>query len=63
MENMTIEEVCYQIKLLNEELQQAVSNMDKKNTIKEIRAKLIALQEQCPHNVANGICLYCGKRL
>lgn len=67
MEYMTIEEIMARRKQLDTELNHALSTMERKSTIMEIRQQIIDNQKQCPHfsekynlGYQNGACPYCG---
>ena len=67
---MNIDEIIATHQQLDAELRIALSTMERKDDIKEIRKKIQANQESCPHysNKYNFICEdnkcpYCGKTL
>ena len=64
-----IEEIIAEKERLDKELKIALSTMEKKNTIKEIQAKIHINQQRCPHIDAkynfvwiDDTCPYCGKK-
>ena len=67
---MDIDTVIHDREVLNEVLRNALSTMEKKDTIKKTRLQLLELQNNCPHFstkynwvAADGICPYCGKKM
>lgn len=67
---MTIDDVIHTYQSLNQELQIALSTMEKKDSIYNIRARIVENQKRCPHfdnnynwAVINGKCPYCGFNL
>lgn len=65
---MNIFEIIETKEKLEEELRQALSTMEKKNTIYEIRKKIQENQNRCPHfdnkfilTWIKNTCPYCGK--
>lgn len=65
---MTIEEIMKTRKLLDFELAKALTTMERKDTIYELRMRILENQRACPHfsekyNFAeeDGKCPYCGK--
>ena len=65
---MTIEEIMEKKRVLDMELQIALSTMERKDTLPLIKQRIEENQQMCPHNngtydfsSANG-CPYCGKR-
>ena len=67
---MNIDEIIYMREKLDNELRMALSSMEKKDTIREIREAIKRNQNACPHfstkynwTVADGsTCPYCGKK-
>ncbi len=64
-----IDEIISTHKRLDQELQIALSTMERKDTVKDIRRQIKENQKRCPHmsiryNLAeeNGICPYCGRK-
>ena len=63
-----INEIIHTKNVLNDELRQALSTMEKKDTIFQIREKIAKNQERCPHYGAQytktkeNCCPYCGKK-
>ena len=67
---MNVDDIIHDKEVLEEVLKNALSTMDRKDTIKETRIKLMQLQNECPHystkynwTMANGVCPYCGKKM
>ena len=67
---MTIEQIIQNKLSLNTELYHALSTMEKSDKIKEIRERIKANQEACPHysekfnlEIKDGTCPYCGKHI
>ena len=67
---MNIEEIIHDKEVLEEVLLNALSTMDRKDTVKETRIRLEELQNQCPHystkynwEFRDGRCPYCGKKM
>lgn len=67
---MNIDQIIHDRAALNEVLKNALSTMEKKDTIKEVHFKLLELQSQCPHYstkynwaMNDNICPYCGKKM
>lgn len=66
---MSIMNIINTRKSLEQELQIALSTMEKKETIKQIREKIYQNQNKCPHfdsqydlTWINDTCPYCGKQ-
>lgn len=67
---MNINEVIQTHELLEKQLKEALSTMDKKDSIPKIRKLILENQQQCPHfdnnynwAIIDETCPYCGKRL
>lgn len=67
---MTIEQIIQNKSLLNQELHHALSTMERSDKVKEIREKIKANQEACPHysnkfnwEIKDNTCPYCGKHI
>ena len=67
MEYMNIDEIISRRTELEKQLRFALSTMEKKDAIYNIKEKLIEVQRQCPHFsdkynwvAQNGTCPYCG---
>ena len=67
---MNIEQIIHDKQVLEETLINALSTMERKDTIKQARLQLLKLQSECPHHSAqynwqiiNNTCPYCGKKL
>lgn len=67
---MTVEEIKKEYDILNQKLITALSTMEKKSTIFELRCAISQLQDLCPHtnedgtfNLIEGHCPYCDKKL
>lgn len=67
---MNTEEIINRHKELSKELYMALSTMTRKDTIYNLKAEMLELQNTCSHidnnyNWApiNGYCPYCGKKL
>lgn len=67
---MTIEQIIHNKESLNTQLKLALSTMEKKNTINEIKLAIKENQNMCPHFDSNynwaiidDICPYCGKKI
>lgn len=67
---MTIEEIMEKKKVLDMELQIALSTMEKKDTLQLIKQRIEENQQMCPHFSAEynlerhlGHCPYCGKKV
>ena len=66
---MNIDNIIHDKEVLDEALKNALSTMERKDDVKEIRFKLLELQNQCPHfsdynwAMIDGVCPYCGKKL
>ena len=67
---MDIDTVIHDREVLNEVLRNALSTMEKKDTVKKTRLQLLELQNNCPHFstkynwvMTDDICPYCGKKL
>lgn len=67
---MNIEEIITNRNRLDNELRQALSTMERKDTIAKIRLDIIKNQRACPHfdnnynwAVIDGVCPYCGFKL
>lgn len=67
---MTMNEIISRHEKLSRDLSIALSTMERKSTIAEIREELIHLQDRCPHfsnehnfEMVDGYCPYCGKKL
>ena len=67
---MNIDEIIQTHELLEQQLKVAVSTMEKKNTIRDIHAKIFENQKRCPHfdsnynwAVIDDKCPYCGFNL
>ena len=65
---MNVANIIKQREVISRKLAFALSTMDKKDAIKELRKQLIDLQEQCPHfdsnfnwAIVDDECPYCGK--
>ena len=67
---MNIEQIVRNREILDKELRRALSSMEKKDTIFEIRKKIKDNQDACPHFSAvlnfvqtDDYCPYCGKKI
>lgn len=67
---MNIDDIIETRMTLDRELQIALSTMERKDTIYELKQKIINNQKHCPHasakynwEIANGTCPYCGFHL
>lgn len=67
---MNMDEIIQTHESLEQQLKIAVSTMEKKDTIRDIRARMIENQNRCPHfdsnynwAITNEKCPYCGKKL
>lgn len=67
---MNMDEIIQTHESLEQQLKIAVSTMEKKDTIRDIRARMIENQNRCPHfnfnynwAVVDEKCPYCGKKL
>ena len=64
---MTTQEIQEKTILLKEQLLYALSTMDKKDDVKNIRNEIKQLQQICPHcdkyALINNYCPYCGKKV
>ena len=67
---MTIEEIMNLRESLERQLILALSNMERKDKIFQIKEELLSLQKQCPHYSAehsfaiiDGKCPYCGRKI
>lgn len=67
---MSIDEIINKHKELEYKLNQALSTMEKKDTIRELRAEIANVQAACPHfsnkynwEPKNERCPYCGVKL
>ena len=67
---MNIEEIITKREQLNYQLRVALTTMERKDTIAEIRREIIENQKNCPHfsaeynwAVVDGVCPYCGQKL
>lgn len=67
---MTMDELIARHEQLSRDLQIALSTMERKSTIAEIRKEIIQLQNECPHfsdkhnyEIVDGYCPYCGKKI
>lgn len=67
---MNISDIIATHQQLDKELRFALSTMERKDTIKSIKQRIIENQKQCPHidsnynwEVIDDICPYCGMRL
>ncbi len=67
---MKIDDLISRHEQLSRDLNIALSTMERKSTIAEIRKQLIELQNVCPHfsnelnyEMTDGHCPYCGKKL
>lgn len=67
---MNIEEIVARKKQLNCQLRIALTTMERKDTIAEIRREIIENQKNCPHfsteynwAVVDGVCPYCGQKI
>lgn len=65
---MNIEEIIKRRKALEFELTKALTTMERKDTIYEIRMRILENQRDCPHfsekynfTEEDGKCPYCGK--
>lgn len=65
-----IDTIIHDKEMLDEILRNALSTMEKKDTIKETRLRLLELQQHCPHystkynwTMNDNICPYCGKKM
>lgn len=66
----TTEQIAAEYEQLSKELYIALSTFEKKETIRDIREKILQNQMSCTHfskvlnfAVKNGCCPYCGKNL
>lgn len=59
---MTPEQVVNYYKQLDSALHNALTIHTKSDTIYTIRAKMLNLQAQCPHEIEGGTCKYCKKK-
>lgn len=64
---MTIDEIIHKRFQLENQLAQALSTMEKKTTIFDLRKELMQIQKECPHDsekynwvIKNHTCPYCG---
>lgn len=67
---MNIETIMQQKQLLDAQLRKALSSMEKKDAIFEIKKQIEENQKQCPHydnkfnlTWVNDNCPYCGKHI
>lgn len=67
---MKMEEIILRHEKLSRDLTMALSTMERKSTIAEIRKELREIQNVCPHysdeynfTMVDGYCPYCGKKL
>ncbi len=67
---MNIDQIIHDKEVLDETLRNALSTMEKKDTVRKIRFQLFELQSKCPHvstkynwEIINNVCPYCGKKL
>lgn len=67
---MVIKDIIQNKQLLETQLRQALSTMEKKETIYEIKNEIKRNQELCPHfsyeydwKPVNGKCPFCGKEM
>ena len=65
-----IDDIIHTYQALNQELKQALSTMERKDNIYQIRARIIENQKRCPHfdnnynwTIIDGKCPYCGFNL
>ena len=70
MDYMTVEEIKKEYDILQQKLVVALSTMEKKSTIFDLRCAISQLQDACPHmdekgtfNLIEGHCPYCNKKL
>lgn len=65
---MNTNEIMNKYQELSKKLFVALSTMERKDTIFELKNEIASLQKDCPHNgtnfsLQNGCCCFCGKRL
>ena len=67
---MTIDDIIQTRARLERELRLALSTMERKEAIRNIRLEIIDNQKHCPHasskynwEIADGVCPYCGCQL
>lgn len=67
---MNIDDIIVRREQLDYQLRVALTTMERKNTIAEIRKEIIENQKSCPHfstkynwTVVDGVCPYCGQKL
>lgn len=67
---MNIDEIISRRAELDIKLKRALSTMELKNTVSEIRDEMAENQMRCPHvstrynwSVIDGVCPYCGKKV
>ena len=67
---MNIDEIISRRAELDIELKRALSTMELKSTVSEIRDQIAANQMRCPHvstrynwSMIEGVCPYCGKKV
>lgn len=67
---MNIDEIIKTRKMLDFELTKALTTMERKDTIYEIRMRILENQRACPHfsekynfTEEDGKCPYCGKNM
>lgn len=67
---MNMNEIIQKREELDNQLNIALSTMEKKDTIQKIRLEILKNQRQCPHYsteynwvVVDGVCPYCGFKL
>lgn len=69
MESMNIDTIIQNHDRLEHDLRKALTTMERKSVIYDIRKQILANQDKCPHYsqynwaVVDGICPYCGKQL
>ena len=67
---MNIDEIMAQKRRLDSELQIALSTMERKSVIYDLRMELLRLQKECPHfsaehnfAIIDGKCPYCAAKI
>lgn len=67
---MRMDDIINRHQELSKKLYIALSTMEKKDNIYQMRKEMVELQQKCPHKdanynwgIVNGHCPYCGKQL
>ena len=60
---MNVDDITQERQAIERELKHALSTMEKKETIFELKKRLEKVQNECPHIEFAKECPYCGKKL